>query len=193
MATRAVSPLRTVSPSPLSRDSLDLNLSDIPEHDDNDGKNKPEKKLSRCSGKKIVAMTMASIMGFLFWDTFLTPSDKRWLQPDASEKFLEWVQLHPYWGLGAFLIAIASCVVFMIPIGTPLTLGAGYIYKGVYGWGLGIFVGTVVSVLGSALGAVMCFLLGRYLMRERVRKWIRKYPLFDAIDVGEYQKCATKL
>jgi len=47
-------------------------------------------------------------------------------------------------------------------------------------------VGTVVSVLGSGIGAVMCFLLGRYLMRERVRKWIRKYPLFDAIDVGEY-------
>lgn len=143
------------------------------------------KKSRKCTGKKIVALAMATILALLFWDAFLTPADKRWLQPDSSAKFLSWVQLHPYWGLGAFLIAIASCVVFMIPIGTPLTLGAGYIYKGVYGWTLGIAVGTVVSVLGSGIGAVACFLLGRYLMRDRVRKWIRKYPLFDAIDVGK--------
>lgn len=124
-------------------------------------------------------------MALLFWDAFITTPEDRWLQPSSSTKFLTWVQAHPYWGLGAFVLSIASCVVFMIPIGTPLTLGAGYIYKGVYGWTFGIFVGTVVSVLGSACGAVLCFLLGRYLMRERVRKWIRKYPLFDAIDVGE--------
>jgi uncharacterized membrane protein YdjX (TVP38/TMEM64 family) len=129
-------------------------------------------------------MTMASIMCFLLWDTFMTPPEEQWLKRTNVEKFLTWVQLHPYWGLGAFLIAIASCVIFMIPVGTPLTLGAGYIYKGVYGWTIGIVVGTAVSVLGSALGAVSCFLLGRYLMRERVRKWIRKYPLFDAIDVA---------
>jgi uncharacterized membrane protein YdjX (TVP38/TMEM64 family) len=118
----------------------------------------------------------------------MTPPEEQWLKRTNVETFLTWVQLHPYWGLGAFLIAIASCVIFMIPVGTPLTLGAGYIYKGVYGWTIGIVVGTAVSVLGSALGAVSCFLLGRYLMRERVRKWIRKYPLFDAIDVGEYNE-----
>lgn len=178
-SSRTSSPLRTVSPSPRSRDSFDL------EQTNENGKNKPEKKTPKRTAKKLVAMTMLSIMFLLFWDAFLTPPEKRWLKPDSSEKFLQWVQLHPYWGLGAFLIAIASCVVFMIPIGTPLTLGAGYIYKGVYGWSVGILVGTIVSVLGSGIGAVCCFLLGRYLMRDRVRRWIRKYPLFDAIDVGE--------
>jgi uncharacterized membrane protein YdjX (TVP38/TMEM64 family) len=187
MSTREGSPLRTVSASPRSRESLDLSERS-PENGDDVSKSKSIKTQSRlkCSGKKIISIIMASVMFFLFWDAFVTPPEERFLKKNDVEKFLEWVQLHPYWGLGAFLIAIASCVVFMIPVGTPLTLGAGYIYKGVYGWTLGIVVGTAVSVLGSALGAVSCFLLGRYLMRERVRKWIRKYPLFDAIDVGEY-------
>jgi len=125
MAARGTSPLRTVPPpSPRSKVSLDLDLS----NEETDGKHKATKS-RKCSGKQIVAMTMASIMGLLFYDAFLTPPDKQWLKPDSSEKFLQWVQLHPYWGLGAFLVAIASCVVFMIPVGTPLTLGAGYIYK----------------------------------------------------------------
>jgi hypothetical protein len=42
----------------------------------------------------------------------------------------------------------------------------------------------MVSMMGSALGAVICFLLGRYMMRDMVKKWIRKYPIFDAIDIA---------
>ena len=143
---------------------------------------------SYCSGKQVVGFILLGIMGFLFWDAFITSPENRWIRPDSSGRFLEWVQVHPYWGLGAFLLVIATCVVLMIPLGTPLTLGCGYIYKGLYGWGMGVFVGTVVSVLGSGIGAVTCFLLGRYLMRDRVRKWIRNYPVFDAIDVGEYMR-----
>ncbi|KAL3904946.1 MAG: hypothetical protein SGARI_004686 [Bacillariaceae sp.] len=40
---------------------------------------------------------------------------------------------------------------------------------------------------GSTLGAVTCFLLGRYLMRDTVKRWVRNYPLFDAIDVAASQ------
>jgi uncharacterized membrane protein YdjX (TVP38/TMEM64 family) len=72
----------------------------------------------------------------------------------------------------------------MVPIGTPMTVGCGYIYKDVYGWYTGIFVATVVAMLGSAIGSTACFLLGRYMMRDRVRLWSRKYPLFDAIDTA---------
>lgn len=82
------------------------------------------------------------------------------------------------------VLAIAFAVVVMVPIGTPLTLGCGYIYKGAYGWKLGLTIATLVAMGGSALGAVICFLLGRYLMRDRVRQWIKNYPLFGAIDAG---------
>jgi len=137
-----------------------------------------------CNGKKIVTLLLALILGLLFWDSLVRPPEERFLTQETLSSFLIWVEANPYWGIGAFLLVIAVCVVLLIPIGTPLTLGCGYIYKGVYGWTVGVAVATAVSIAGSALGAVICFLLGRYLMRNRVRKWVRKYPLFDAIDMA---------
>ena len=137
------------------------------------------------SGKKVVSTFMMAFIAVIVWDAMWTPTEQRWIRPDFSDNFLRWVQLHPAKGLLAFLIVIAVGVIFMIPIGTPLTCGCGYIYKGAYGWKAGLTIATAVSMGGSALGAVICFLLGRYLMRDQVRQWIRKYPLFTAIDVGK--------
>lgn len=138
-----------------------------------------------CSGKKIVSMIMFGVIGLVIWDAVFTDPQNRVFKPDFADTFLRWVQGNPIKGVFAFLIVIASAVVVMIPIGTPLTLGCGYIYKAAYGWTWGLALATFVSMGGSALGAVVCFLLGRYLMRDQVRLWIRKYPLFDAIDVGK--------
>lgn len=149
-----------------------------------------ESLLSRCSlpssidGKKIVGFVFFGTIAFLLWDALMRPPEERFLKPDAAAKFLKWVEINPYWGIGAFLVVIAICVILLLPIGTPLTMGCGFIYKGVYGWYVGVAVATIVSMAGSALGAVGCFLLGRYMMRDRVRKWVRKYPLFDAIDMA---------
>eukprot|EP00545_Synedropsis_sp_CCMP1620_P005848 CAMPEP_0119029238 /NCGR_PEP_ID=MMETSP1176-20130426/40377_1 /TAXON_ID=265551 /ORGANISM="Synedropsis recta cf, Strain CCMP1620" /LENGTH=236 /DNA_ID=CAMNT_0006985559 /DNA_START=48 /DNA_END=755 /DNA_ORIENTATION=- len=135
-------------------------------------------------GKKVVAFVILGTIGLLLWDALMRSPDDRFLKPDAAKEFLLWVEANPYWGIGAFLVVIAVCVVLLLPIGTPLTLGCGYIYKGVYGWYTGVAVATAVSMAGSALGAVSCFLLGRYMMRDRVRKWIRNYPIFNAIDMA---------
>ena len=139
-----------------------------------------------CNGKKAVSTIMFMVIGLVIWDAVFTDPEDRFLKPDFADTFLRWVQLNPAQGIFAFLIVIATAVVLMIPIGTPLTLGCGYIYKAAYGWTWGLTLATVVSMGGSAIGAVACFLLGRYLMRDQVRLWIRKYPLFDAIDVGKF-------
>jgi hypothetical protein len=136
--------------------------------------------------KKIILTIFGGIFTVIIWESFFVEPENRLIQPDFSDKFLVWVETNPGWGLGAILLVIAAAVVSMVPIGTPLTLGCGYIYRGVYGWRLGLFVSTVVSMAGSTLGAVICFLLGRYLMRDTVKKWVRNYPLFDAIDVGKF-------
>ena len=138
-----------------------------------------------CNGKKIVSTVMFILIGLVIWDAVFTDPENRFLKPDFADTFLRWVQENPIQGILAFLVVIATAVVLMIPIGTPLTLGCGYIYTAAYGWTWGLALATVVSMGGSALGAVGCFLLGRYLMRDQVRLWIRKYPLFDAIDVGK--------
>lgn len=142
-------------------------------------------KLKYLDGKKMVSILMLSLITLLILDTTFSSPENRIFKPDFSEKFLFWVQMHPGKGLFWILLFMAIAVVFMVPIGTPITVGCGYIYKGAYGWKIGIIVATLISMAGSALGAVTCFLLGRYLMRDQVRKWIKKYPLFDAIDAGK--------
>lgn len=141
-------------------------------------------KMPKIDGKKLVLAILGILVCMILWESFFVEPENRMIQPDFADKFLLWVEKNPGWGLGAISIVIAAAVVTLVPIGTPLTLGCGYIYRGVYGWKLGLFVATVVSMLGSCLGAVICFLLGRYLMRETVQQWVRKYPLFDAINVA---------
>ena len=143
------------------------------------------KKVKLPSTKQVVLAAVGLFFAFILWECFFVQPDDRLIKPDFSDKFLTWVQSNPGWGLGAILIVIAAAVVSLVPIGTPLTLGCGYIYRGVYGWKLGLLVSTVVSMAGSTLGAVTCFLLGRYLMRDTVKRWVRNYPMFDAIDVGK--------
>ena len=142
-------------------------------------------RLLKLDTKKIILGVIVLTFTTIIWESFFVEPESRWIQPDFSDRFLTWVQSNPGWGLGAILIVIAAAVVSMVPIGTPLTLGCGFIYRGVYGWKLGLFVSTLVSMAGSTLGAIICFLLGRYLMRETVKRWVRHYPLFDAIDVGK--------
>jgi hypothetical protein len=142
-------------------------------------------RIPKVDSKKVILGLIVLMFATIIWESFFVEPDNRWIQPDFSDRFLTWVQSNPGWGLGAILIVIAAAVVSMVPIGTPLTLGCGFIYRGVYGWKLGLFVSTLVSMAGSTLGAVTCFLLGRYLMRDTVKRWVRNYPLFDAIDVGK--------
>jgi uncharacterized membrane protein YdjX (TVP38/TMEM64 family) len=143
----------------------------------------------KVSGKKVVSSIMFMLIAIVIWDAMFAAPENRLLKPDFADTFLLWVQAHPSKGAFGLLLLIAVAVIFMIPIGTPLTLGCGYIYKSAYGWRLGLTIATIVSMGGSALGAVTCFLLGRYLMRDQVRTWIRKYPLFVAIDVGKTTFC----
>ena len=135
--------------------------------------------------KRAIGMTFAFLVIFLLYDAFFTPPEKRFIKPDASDRFLRWVQRYPLRGIVAFMLVFAVAVMLLLPVGTPLTIGCGFVYKGAYGWKLGVFIATMVSMLGSGAGAVACFLLGRYLLRDHVRSWIVKYPLFVAIDIGE--------
>ena len=149
--------------------------------------NNPSKNANQSDKiKKGIGIFMALLVLFLLYDAIVTPPEKRFLKPDASDRFLRWVQHHPLQGIAAFIIVFAVAVVLLLPVGTPLTIGCGFVYKGAYGWKLGVVIATVVSIAGSAAGAVTCFLLGRYLLRDHVKTWIRKYPLFVAIDIGTY-------
>lgn len=153
--------------------------------------NKATSSFFACLESKKVKRVISFAIGFLFLvlvlDELFAPPDKRLVNPSTFSNFLVWVQTHPKKGLAAFVVVYAFTVVCLLP-GTPLTIGSGYIYKAAYGWGVGITIGSVFSTLGSLLGSITCFLLGRYLMRDRVQIWVRNYPLFDALDAAVAEK-----
>jgi hypothetical protein len=139
----------------------------------------------KVSGKQIVVSILLLCIALLIGDAMFAAPENRLLKPDFADSFLMWVQAHPSKGAFGLVVVIAFALVFMLPLGTPLALGCGYIYKRAYGWEWGLTIATSVSMVGSGVGAAICFLLGRYLMRDQVRTWIRNYPLFVAIDIGK--------
>ena len=133
--------------------------------------------------KRILTSIVGLIMLGLIYDTLTSPPETRILGSQRIHDFLFWVKENPGTGAAAFIFVYGFCVALLLP-GTPLTLGGGYVYKVAYGWVGGVAMATFTSMCGSLVGSVSCFLMGRYIMRDRVRKWGRKYPLFDAIDIA---------
>lgn len=78
------------------------------------------------------------------------------------------VSIHPQ--LAALYLIVAKIIgaVLFFP-GTPLTLLAGAT--------LGVFWGSIVSLIGNTLGAVVAFLVARYFLKDYVEtKLFLKYP-----------------
>lgn len=94
----------------------------------------------------------------------------------AADRILdlkEWIRSLGAWGPLVYLFIYIGAVVAALP-GTAFTLLAGI----VFGAGLGI----VVSSLGSAAGAALCFLIARYFARRPVEKWLARNPAFKKLD-----------
>lgn len=106
---------------------------------------------------------------------------KKLMRPGLLHEFLIWMENHPIKGLVAYLIIYPLHMVLILP-GTPLCMGAGFVFKVQYGWLVGVSFCSMVTLFGSLLGSLMCFLLGRYCFRTSVRRWSKKYPMFDPID-----------
>lgn len=111
-----------------------------------------------------IVLFAAIVLLLLFFTTDL----KQGLQ-DAL-KFID--SLGP-WGPVLFVALYVLACVLLIP-GSILTLGAGALF--------GVVKGTVLVSLGSVLGAVLAFLIGRHFTRNWVEAKLKAYPRFAAID-----------
>ena len=77
------------------------------------------------------------------------------------------------WGPVVFVLVYIVSAIFLVPA-SALTVGAGLAF------GLGL--GFVYVSVGSVLGAMVTFLLGRTLLRKKVDKWIEDKKEFKALD-----------
>ncbi|MCT7948309.1 TVP38/TMEM64 family protein [Ancylothrix sp. C2] len=84
-----------------------------------------------------------------------------------------WIGSLGFWGGFIFIGVYVLATVLFIP-GLLLTLGAGFLF--------GVVRGSVYVSIGSTLGAVAAFLIGRYLARSWVEQKIAKNQKFKAID-----------
>lgn len=76
---------------------------------------------------------------------------------------LEWVERQGAWAAFLFILIMALVVVLLLP-GVFFTAGAGFVF--------GVIEGTVLVVAGTTLGAVLAFLIARYLFGEQARRFV---------------------
>jgi uncharacterized membrane protein YdjX (TVP38/TMEM64 family) len=84
-----------------------------------------------------------------------------------------WVQSLGLWGPVVFILAYGIAAVLLIP-SLLLTISAGAIW--------GFRSGLVFSMTGASLGASLAFFTARYLMRDRVARYVGRHPRLAAVD-----------
>ncbi|NJK39697.1 MAG: TVP38/TMEM64 family protein [Oscillatoriales cyanobacterium RM2_1_1] len=86
---------------------------------------------------------------------------------------LDWIANLGPWGPVTFILIYILATILFLP-GSLLTLGAGAIF--------GVAFGSIYVSIGSVIGAVCAFLIGRYLARGWVSQQISSNEKFQAID-----------
>lgn len=77
------------------------------------------------------------------------------------------------WAGAVFVLVYAAASVLLLPVWI-LTVAAGAVF--------GVARGSVLVLVGAALGAMAAFALARTGLRETVRRWARAYPDFEKLD-----------
>lgn len=120
--------------------------------------------------KKVIAFVLLIVVGFfIFYQTGLVnelhnvPAMQAWFQSQG------WI------GYFAFILLCIVTAVFMLP-GGLLAIVAGIAYGG--------FIGGLLTVIGSTVGASISFILGRTLLRDEVNKKYGDKPTFKKIMKG---------
>lgn len=91
----------------------------------------------------------------------------------AIPEFAEWVDGLGAWGPLVFILGYAAAAVGFVP-GSLLTLAGGAVFG--LGWG------TLWVFLGASAGAVLAFLVARYIARDAIQSRVEGNDRFAAID-----------
>ncbi|KAL9178289.1 hypothetical protein ACHAXT_001717 [Thalassiosira profunda] len=148
----------------------------------NDDADRPTKKRTLPWCKILLGAILLSVLIFVIVDSFTARRIA-----NGFQNFLDWIGENLVAGFFAFMGVYFVATVCFMP-GMVLTVGGGVVFGGAAGLGPGVVLATTAVFVGGSAGAVVGFLLGRYLMREWVeQKLMPKYPVIKALDAA-FQK-----
>ena len=125
----------------------------------------------------LIGLCLAALIIFVIIDSTTT----RYIK-SAIDSLLKWVEENPVAGILAFTLFVFVATVAFVP-GAIVTLGAGYVFERAWGnLGLGVLVGSITVFVGASVGAIVSFLIGRYLLRDCVDRLAHRYSMFEALD-----------
>ena len=122
-------------------------------------------------GKKPVLKIIAAVvlLGAIILLSRVLPVQE-WL-----ENFSQWVDRLGYSGYLVFYAVYVLATVLFLP-GSVLTIGAGLLF--------GVIGGSLAVSAASTTGAAFCFLIGRYVARDRLAERLGRDPRFKAVDAA---------
>lgn len=94
---------------------------------------------------------------------------------------MDWICLNPYMGIFVYTSICFIATVLFIP-GLFITLGGAFVFACSFTYGTGIAIAASCVFIGASLGALVSFLVGRYLLRNCAKKMTKKYQMLEAID-----------
>ena len=141
-----------------------------------------KEKRQQFRNKLIVTAILIIFIGFVVADSLTNQ-----YIADGLSSFLEWIEENPAGGIFVFILVYFVATVLFVP-GSILTLGAGFVFASAFGLGVGVLLGTLAVFIGASAGAIVAFLLGRFLLRDWVSGLTKKYTIFEALDKAFEEK-----
>ena len=126
--------------------------------------------------KKVMAVFMTVLSVLVIVDLFFLGNIVRWIHA-----FAEWMSQHICAGTALFLLLFVFFTLIMIPP-SILMFVCGYVYTQVSGPVMGIITAILLSFAGCAIGAVIAFLRARYMTRDLISLFAKRYMIIRAAD-----------
>jgi uncharacterized membrane protein YdjX (TVP38/TMEM64 family) len=170
--------------------SINLQLHDHPQHQHQHEHQHPSEEhivkevfqfLVRRSWKKklctllVVLSTIPVLLDILILRTGYISSN--------INNFLHWVMTHPILGVFAYIaLLIATSLIFLPP--SVLIFASGFIFTSIWPGFVGIIVALLASYIASTIGGLIGFVRAKYMTRDLVKVFMRRYPIVRAVDAA---------
>ena len=84
-------------------------------------------------------------------------------------QFIDWAKIHPYYSIGYSILILCLSITFTIPISYTIIM-LGYTYAQVFNSKLyGLLFSVPIIFTGCLSGAILAFLLSRYMFRDFIK------------------------